>query len=134
MATDKATKETEAMMISEAETTVEKVWRGVDLSLEDRAAEVKLAYNLRLENIAVTTAAFLRKVQVEWMEIADSNITEVRVIGNVVYCCCSELAALRLYHAYRGGSSSGKLVEVRELKHRGDWSFGLECHPSVFGR
>ncbi len=133
MATDKANKETEATMRNEAETAVEKMWEGIELSPEDRAAEVRQASALRAKHVEETTAAFLRKVQVEWMEIADSNITEVRVIGNVVYCCSSELAALRLYHAYRGGSSTSKLVEVRELKHRGDWSFGLEMDPSVFG-
>jgi hypothetical protein len=85
-------------------------------------------------NINTSTHAILNKVQGEWMEISKETVTELRVIGDIVYCCCSELAALRLYHAYRGGSESGKFVEVRELKHRGDWSFGLEFLPSVFGR
>jgi len=81
-----------------------------------------------------TTHTLLNKVQTEWTRIAQEPLTELRVIGNIVYCCCSELAALRLFFAYKRGSVSGKLVEVRELKHRGDWSFGLELHPSVFGR
>jgi hypothetical protein len=134
MANNKAHKEIEGTVRRDAEAAVEIAWKGIDLSPEDRAAEVNQACALRERTIRETTDAFLRKVQVEWMEISKENVVEVRVIGNVVYCCCSELAALRMYHAYRGGSPTGKLVEVREFKHRGDWSFGLEMDPSVFGR
>jgi hypothetical protein len=65
----------------------------------------------------------MKRVENDWVEIAQEPI-KVEQIGGAIYAFCSEIAALRLFHKYRGTDESK--IHANYSENLKTWFFRLD--------
>lgn len=73
------------------------------------------------------TEAQVARVKKDWERIAKEEI-RLEVIGGAVYAFCSELAALRLFYAFRYTLLVGEKVKAEYSENQQTWFFRLEIN------